>query len=387
MILRRLIPILISVLATFSPVMAGLKVSLLTCEPGTDVYELEGHSALRFADTENGMDYTVNWGLFDFHSPGFVYRFVKGETDYMVGAFPTSHFLATYSAEGRRVTEQPLNLSPEQVETLYNLVSVNLRPENCSYRYKYLTDNCATRPLSLIEQSLGCQLKTMTDTSVISTWRNEMRRYHKNYPWYQFGIDLALGSKLDSRIGTRERTFAPLFLRDYIAGSALSDKTMELLPAKEFGLPYGPTPWWLTPFAAAIYILILTVIVIKLKNKHLILYRTYISIFYLITTLIGALIVFLVVISEHEATSPNWLLLWLNPLAIIASAGIWLKKLNRAVFYYQIVNFVFLIALLVIFIIGIQSPNPAFIPWIMSDMILAANYIWSNRCIINKHCS
>ena len=298
----------------------------------------------------------------------------------MVGAFPTSHFLATYSAEGRRVTEQPLNLSPEQIETLYNLVTVNLRPENCSYRYKYLTDNCATRPLSLIEQSLGSPLKTKTDTAVISTWRNEMRRYHKNYPWYQFGIDLALGSQLDNRIDARERTFAPLFLRDYIAGSALADKTIELLPAKGFGLPYGPTSWWLTPFAAAIYILILTVIVIKLKNKHLIIYRTYTSIFYLMTTLIGALIVFLVVISEHEATSPNWLLLWLNPLAIIASAGIWLKKLNLAVFYYQIVNFVALLTLFIIGLTGIQHLNLAFYPFIATFLITSTAYIYKYRC-------
>ena len=30
------------------------------------------------------MDSVWNFGIFDFREPNFVYRFVKGETDYMV---------------------------------------------------------------------------------------------------------------------------------------------------------------------------------------------------------------------------------------------------------------------------------------------------------------
>ncbi|MDE6802238.1 MAG: DUF4105 domain-containing protein [Muribaculaceae bacterium] len=362
-----------------------MQVSLLTCEPGTDVYELEGHTALRFRDTESNTDYTVNWGLFDFNSPGFIYRFVKGETDYMCGAFPTARFLASYQYEGRRVTEQILNLTPEQVETLYRLVADNLRAENCSYRYKYLTDNCATRPLTLLERAIGHKPEANPDSTTVTTWRNEMRHYHRNYPWYQFGIDLALGSRLDKKITSHDRTFAPIYLRDYLEDSGISGEPVELLPATDFGQPYGPTPWILTPMAAAIFILLITISVIALKKKWPTLYKVYTSLFYTLMALAGAVIVFLVVISEHEATTPNWLLLWLNPLTIIPAVAIWLKKLNRAVFYYQIVNFVCLIVLLFIFAIGIQSPNPSFWPWMLSDIILATNYIWSNRCIANRH--
>ncbi len=387
MTLRRFITILAATAAIFIPASAAMSVSLLTCEPGTDVYELEGHTALRFTDPDSNTDFTVNWGLFDFNSPGFVYRFVKGETDYMVGAFPTSRFLATYHAEGRRVTEQSLDLTPAQTDTLYQLVMLNLRPENCSYRYKYLTDNCATRPLALLEKAVGKPIESSIDRDVISTWRDEMRRYHINYPWYQFGIDLALGSGLDAKIDARKRTFAPLYLREYLAATSLSGEPVEILPARQSGLPYGPTPWLLTPMAVGLYVLLLTAIITLTRKKRPTLYRAYTSLFYLLTTLAGALIFFLVFISEHEATTPNWLLLWLNPLAIIAAVGIWLKKLNRAVFYYQIVNFALLIVLLTIFAIGVQSPNPAFALWIASDMTLAASYIWSNRCIINRHCS
>lgn len=52
-------------------------VSLLTARAGAEIYQLEGHSALRIRDPFRG-DYVINWGLFDFAAPNFVYRFVKG---------------------------------------------------------------------------------------------------------------------------------------------------------------------------------------------------------------------------------------------------------------------------------------------------------------------
>ena len=57
------------------------RISLITCHAGKDVYELCGHTAIRIQ--YNGSDDVVNYGLFDFDSPNFVYRFVKGETDHI----------------------------------------------------------------------------------------------------------------------------------------------------------------------------------------------------------------------------------------------------------------------------------------------------------------
>ncbi|MDE6048285.1 MAG: DUF4105 domain-containing protein [Paramuribaculum sp.] len=106
-------------------------VSLITCAPGRDIYELEGHTALRIRDARN--DYVVNWGLFDFDAPNFVYRFVKGETDYMCGAIPTDIFLSYYMRAGREVTEQVLSLSTEEAAGVVSAVQTNLLPHNRVY--------------------------------------------------------------------------------------------------------------------------------------------------------------------------------------------------------------------------------------------------------------
>ena len=52
-----------------------VRISMLTARAGADIYQLEGHTALRIQTPERG-DYVVNWGLFDFDAPNFVYRFV-----------------------------------------------------------------------------------------------------------------------------------------------------------------------------------------------------------------------------------------------------------------------------------------------------------------------
>ena len=131
-----------------------IRVSLLTARAGADIYQLEGHTALRIQSPDRG-DYVINWGLFDFEAPNFVYRFVKGETDYMAGAASTDRFLEMYRREGRAVVEQTLNLTPAEKMRVIELTDRNLLPANRVYRYNYVLDNCATRPLAVIEQAIG----------------------------------------------------------------------------------------------------------------------------------------------------------------------------------------------------------------------------------------
>ena len=88
-----------------------LTVSVLTCDPGPDVYELCGHAAIRIRSEK--MDSVWNYGIFDFTSPNFIYRFCKGETDYMVYGYRFERFMPPYVRRGSRVTEQVLNLSQE----------------------------------------------------------------------------------------------------------------------------------------------------------------------------------------------------------------------------------------------------------------------------------
>ena len=134
-----------------------MEVSLITCSPGQDIYELEGHAALRVRQGDR--DWAVNYGIFDFNSPNFVYRFVSGQTDYIVAAYPFNFFLSQYVEQGRSVTEHKLNISQEQAIKLVGLLQDNLRPENRTYRYNYVKDtyrpHSATPCAATISSTLG----------------------------------------------------------------------------------------------------------------------------------------------------------------------------------------------------------------------------------------
>ena len=122
-------------------------VSLITCSPGSEIYELCGHEAVRVRGILHGqpVDSIWNYGVFDFTEPNFIYRFVKGETDYRLAGYPFYWFLPEYQEAGRTVTEQDLNLSQTEASRFLNILREEAKPENCKYRYNYVKDNCATR--------------------------------------------------------------------------------------------------------------------------------------------------------------------------------------------------------------------------------------------------
>ena len=368
-------------------------VALLTCHPGDEVYELEGHTALRFIFSD-GKDLTVNWGLFDFNSPNFLYRFVKGETDYRMGATPTVHFLNQYSSEGRRVDQTPLNLTPAEREKLVWLIDSTMRIGSPVYRYNYVLDNCATRPVDYLEKAIGHPLQ-FADTTALgdkagTTFRGDMTAFHRNYPWYQFGIDLALGPYIDNTLTSREHLFAPVSLALMVDGAmrpdpenpeayiSLSSPRFELLPDLGGG-PATPTPWPFTPIAVCSFFCLITIIISIIDLHRHSISRWFDTIYFNIAGLAGLLLTFLIFVSVHYATSPNWLYLWLNPLCFIGGTLIWIKKYRKAVILYQIINFAAIAALCVAVICGAQAINFAFIPLLAADALRAVVYIRSAK--------
>ena len=348
------------------------QISLLTFYPGQEIYELEGHTALRVQD-EN-MDYTMNWGTFDFNSPNFVYRFVKGETDYMLEADYSDLFINHYRRDGRRVVEQKLNLTDEEAERVFLLIRQNLQPENLHYRYKYVHDNCATRPLKVLESALNDSLYLAEADNAETTFRQVMRRYHRNYPWYQFGIDIALGSDLDLTMTNREHTFVPVQLEQMVAGATIGKDGRKLVASTEVlvegsDVVLPPTPWYLTPmfFATLIALIVIAVSVRDIRRGKP--SRWLDACFYAILSVAGLILTFLIFISVHEATSPNFNYLWMNPLCLLGIVLPWLRKAARLLVWWQFINFALILTYATSVVCGIQSANIAFWPILVADAV------------------
>lgn len=357
--------------------------SILTCSPGSDIYELEGHTGLRIRTPYS--DDVVHWGLFDFSAPNFVYRFVKGETDYRIGIMPTDYFLQAYASAGRNVTEQALNLTDAEAIKAINLIEENLLPENRVYRYNYVKDNCATRPLNIIEKAVGEDIyfsKAPDYPGKSHSFRSIMDYYHQNYPWYQFGIDIALGNEIDVPVTPHEMAFAPVALC-YMLDNAVftpSDRKVVLsthIIAGDEGsdVRLAPTPWYLTPAAAGCYLLVLSLLFMLRSLRKKKINRWFYSLIYLIIGITGCIVAFLVFISVHEATDVNWQILWLNPFALLVPLLIWWKRCSSVLKGYFLLNTAAIVTLSLAVLFGAQSISLSFLPYLLADLLLSVNYL------------
>lgn len=358
----------------------SLTISLLTCYPGREIYSLCGHSAVRVKG--NGIDSVWNYGVFNFREPNFVYRFVKGETDYMGVAYPFEWFMPEYLHDGRKVVEQKLNLSQAESQRLLKELRRSVQPDRRLYRYNYVKNNCATRIYEMIDTAAGINV-IYPDTVRYGSFRNEMKSYHAAYPWYQFGIDLCLGSGIDYPTSAREEMFVPIEMMKAFA-SARIDDGRPLVASTEIlfeGTDYAtepPTVWWLTPlfWSWVLFALALLICIHDLKKRKIT--RIAYSVWFGILGIAGLLIAFLVFISSHEATSPNVLLLWLNPLQLVIGLGIWFRKARPAVTAMAVVDTLVILLLLIVWSFLSQHANMAFFPLMGATLAMSASYMVIN---------
>lgn len=359
----------------------SITVSLITCYPGPEVYELCGHEAIRIRTAST--DSVWNFGMFNFNEPNFIYRFVTGETDYRLMGYPFAWFLPEYASRGSRVVEQELNLTQGEAAKLRSILQHEGIPENSYYRYNYLKDNCATRIVDKLDSVAESEIRFPSEQA-FRTWRDEMRHYHRDYPWYQFGIDLALGSGLDKEMRGRDDMFVPMEMMKKTAKATLPDGRPLLREERVLcdGSPDAtlpPTPWWLTPLFWSLVVLAASVIVTIVEIRSARIYRVIYFLWFGLLGLTGCLSAFLVFVSQHEATSPNLLLFWLNPLQLVFPLFIWSRRTIFLPTAMSYVNSLVLTLLLIVWPFQSQSANPAFFPLILTTLLLSIAFAITSR--------
>lgn len=134
------------------------------------------------------------------------------------------------------------------------------------------------------------------------------------------------------------------------------------------------TPWYLTPMMIACLILALSLIVAYLSLRRKKIYRAVYMVWFTMIGMAGVLVAFMVIVSQHEATSPNVMIWWLNPLAFIVPAMVWKKGVNKVLSIYMLLNASMLLGLVIGIMIGNQSINPAVVPLMLTTIVLSAAY-------------
>lgn len=208
----------------------NVTISLLTMGDGEDVAAMFGHSAIWVHDNVTRQDTVFNWGEYDLRAPHFIVHFVHGLLLYQMGGHPLPATLDYYRAVNRSVVQQELALTAAQKDTLLSLMRVNAEPQNLVYRYDYFVNNCATRPRDLLDQALGGQLRVGADSLTPHSFRwHTLRLMQSNTPLV-LGVDIGLGEPSDKPITKWQEMFLPEKLHDWVATRQVRDSTGALHP-------------------------------------------------------------------------------------------------------------------------------------------------------------
>lgn len=368
-----------------NPLSPKAYVSLLTASPGPEVYSQYGHTAIRICDSDNHFDLAFNYGLFDFNSPNFIWRFVTGKTDYMVGATSYMDFLLEYQIANRAVTEQVLNLEPEEKERLWQALIKNVQPENCTYRYNFFFDNCSTRPRDMIVRAIAGKVDYHWNGKFKSL-RDEVHFFTDKYPWTQFGIDFTLGSPADDSADLNAQQFAPdVLMESFSKAVILRRNTAQAKPlvletrhpvivdtslTKKADPHPGPiTVLWFT------FAIVALICYFEIKNKKQ--FHVLNAIIFAVAGLIGLVIAFLVFFSSHPTTDVNFLLLWLHPIHLIYAIGLSFPVFRKRFAYlYPGINLPFQIFALVGCLFLPQDLHPAMYPLLSILILRSSMALW-----------
>lgn len=345
----------------------SLVVSLLTCEPGEELYARFGHTALRVQD-EKGNDIVFNYGIFDFSTKNFYWKFVLGQTDYLLDIAYTEYFLREYEARGSTVWEQVLNLTPEEINRLINILKINYLPENRMYRYNFVYDNCATRPKNRIQESINGVL-VPGNVHESSTYRDLINRFLADDPWAELGINLLFGAQADRKVKLGGSDFLPLFLMENFQRAVIVNpevnekrplvKQVNVLVDKQ--LDREKTPWLMHPLVLFIALMIPGVGFSFLKKGKF--YSDLFDTFLLCITGVAGIILFVFTFfSAHPLVQYNFNLLWLNPLNLAAAVLLWLPSARKALLFYTIFNVVSTISFIVLLGLYVQEVPIYLIP-------------------------
>lgn len=358
----------------------SIRISLLTCAPGTEIYALFGHTAIRYENFSKQQDWAYNYGMFSFREPNFVWRFVKGETDYQLGRIPFRYFEAEYAMRGSTVYQQVLNLSEVEKRTLVNLLEENFRPEKRTYRYNYFYDNCTTRARDKVEECLEGNI-VYRDTVSPSSFRGIIHEYTVGSDWSELGIDLCLGAEADAPIGLRKQMFAPFYTKEAFHSAMIQrGDTLVPLVLQEFKVVdvdrEEEEKSLLSPWLCGLLLLFVTCMVVGwsiYRKRWLWVWDFFLFGFQGIG---GVVIAFLFFFSVHPTVSSNWMLMLFHPIPLFYLPWMIYKDIKGQKDCYHWINVACLTSFIVLMPFLQQKFNPTVLPLALSLLLTSVGHLY-----------
>ena len=369
-----LLSLVLSVIVVRANDSSEPKISMLTCSAGDDLYSQFWHSALRVSYPSTGHDIVFNFGEFDFDTPNFYYKFIKGKLQYRLGIEYTSRFIAVYEYYGREVYEQELNLTPEQKQKIIERLEYLYKPENRYYFYSFLYKNCTTELRDLVLNIVETDgSKEVLAKKIGISNRDLLNQYTTG--WVRFGINLILGSSLDKEIDFWQNMFLPETLMNGLAMLTVSQEPFTTegkliskpIPASEKS---GFLSILISPTVVFAILLVVGLLLLKRGGK---LWTIYSKSIMLLCGIAGIVLTVCTLITEHVELYWNLNLLLFNPLWIVVA--LIPSKNVKTTNLFRIIMSIAILAMILVWILGIQGAESGFI----CIAIIMSSIIWREK--------
>ena len=359
-------------------------ISLITASPGRQIYTHWGHSAIRVHDPSDNLDLVFNYGTFDFDTPGFVLKFMRGKLPYALSVYEFKNMPREYSYFNQALIEQTLNLSTSEKQKVYDFLIRNYTPENRYYMYDFFYDNCSSRIRDLFKTTLGDTLVFRNYLTEKKTLRDMVDSCLVHSPWLLFGIDLILGLPADRKANTWNSMFLPEYLMKAFAHAVIirdGQETEFARPGKIIlpDIPVKEEPALFTPLRVSwgFFVFTLLLILVQLVRKNTAVWFD--TIIFSLSGLIGLFILFMWFGTDHLATKDNLNFLWLMPLNILVPFALIKNPKGKLLNIYLMLSLGVNISLLMAWKLLPQPFNLAVIPLILvfifrSIYLLFVNY-------------
>jgi len=356
---------------SFTQDSSRLRISLLTCTPGEELYSTFGHSAYRVIDSNSVTDIVYNYGTFNFDDDGFYLKFVRGKLLYYVSAEYFADFKYLYQSTNRGITEQVLNLSAAEKISIRHFLNENLKEENKYYKYDFFFDNCTTRLRDILKKQHDSSFCSKPVMQQGSRFRQAIHQYldRNGKDWSKLGIDILLGQPCDAVMTAEQMQFLPdnlmISLDSSINPVVVSKQNLYPIEENENKNSF------FTPLVVFSILLIVIVLTGLKKNKFTAAFlQGFDGIFFFCTGVLGIILILMWTGTDHAMCKNNFNLLWAWPTHCIAAFFVNSKK-NFARKYFKFTT-VILLTLLISWFFLPQQMNNGLLPIVLLLIYRAA---------------
>lgn len=345
------------------------RISILTIGTANQSHTLYGHTGIRIFDQNRGIDIVYNFGYFDFETPYFLAKFVKGDLQYFVATNQYADFEYSYRMENRSIYEQTLNLSLSKKQQLFDRLNQNLYSEDRFYTYKFIDKNCTTMVIDKVNEVLGSQIIT-TKKPVEITYRELLNTYLGNTFFQKLGINIIFGAKTDKKA---EVLFLPLELMEVLKTVQFEGKPLvsETKTIFEADLSKRSVSFWDNYYVFAL--VVLSVLVFR-KN------RVY-CFYFAVLGLIGTFLSLVGFYSFHEEVNWNYNILLFNPALLV---WLYFYQKNNTKWLYRLSIFNLACILIFIGIVINKAQLLLFLPILITSIFILVKFLKASRNTIAR---